>query len=691
MKTIVNAAPGVVDLGLKDESTRPYGGAPEEIPQHLPKYFIYAQKGPLDEQLTAGGARLNLYGDDTFTELSEYFNHQTFHSNLVNAEGNSAMYVRVLPTDAGPKPTARISLDVLPTTVDLYERSADGSIKKDVAGDPIVIGTTNGYRVKFVVDHYATVTEAQDFGTIDISPGSQTDPVTNVQSEKVPLFEIEHNFFGKDGNLAGFRLWPTNTENSVVLPTKMIAKERAYPYNFAVVRKSKRTNSAGVVETIFGEQSIPVSFKPGVIDPLTMVRLYFGERVVEPYQNVTDTRYEIKYGEFGRVKIYQENIDRLLKMFHAAEVPFLTAESDFTADASEYTMFNFVTGTDTRNIPYHSYVFSDTSGAVDFGQFSNIYLAGGSDGTMSHQGHADLVSDYMLRYRDPNDELMEVAYHVESHFYDTGFPLDNKRDLINFISERKDTFIHLTPYDAGDRVLTASEEYSIATSILTWLNLHPESTYFGTSVYRAMIMGGVARVRASQVVQPMPLNFEVGIKSARYMGAGNGKWKNGFNFDGYPGHIIERQFDPSIKWTPDSVRNRNWDVGLNWVQRYDRRRFMFPAMKTVYSNDTSVMTSYLTACACIQLNKIAHKAHRTFTGTSGLTPAQFTERVNNFVKEEVKDLFDGRYIIVPKAHFTTLDEVRNYSWTLPIEIYAPGMYTVMTAYVVARRIQDYQD
>ena len=103
------------------------------------------------------------------------------------------------------------------------------------------------------------------------------------------------------------------------------------------------------------------------------------------------------------------------------------------------------------------------------------------------------------------------------------------------------------------------------------------------------------------------------------------------------------------------------------------------------------MTSYLTACACIQLNKIAHKAHRTFTGTSGLTPAQFTERVNNFVNEEVKDLFDGRYIIVPKAHFTTLDEVRNYSWTLPIEIYAPGMYTVMTAYVVARRIQDYQD
>ena len=43
MKTIVNAAPGVVDLGVQDLSIRPYSRAPEELPQHLPKYFIFAQ------------------------------------------------------------------------------------------------------------------------------------------------------------------------------------------------------------------------------------------------------------------------------------------------------------------------------------------------------------------------------------------------------------------------------------------------------------------------------------------------------------------------------------------------------------------------------------------------------------------------------------------------------------------------
>ena len=81
------------------------------------------------------------------------------------------------------------------------------------------------------------------------------------------------------------------------------------------------------------------------------------------------------------------------------------------------------------------------------------------------------------------------------------------------------------------------------------------------------------------------------------------------------------------------------------MTRYDRTSYVFPAIKTVYGDDTSVLTSYLTACAIIQLNKIAHKAHRTFSGISGLTPAQFTKRVNDFVSEQVRGKFDDRFVI----------------------------------------------
>ena len=691
MKTIVNGAPGVVDLGVQDLSIRPYSRAPEELPQHLPKYFIFAQKGPTSEELLAGVERINMYGEDTFVERSKYFNHQTMHSNGVNAQGNYAMYVRVIPPDAGPKPTIRMWLDVLPTKVDLYERNIDGSIKTDVAGDPIITGQTDGYRVKFVSDYFTTPLEAEDFGGANIKAGDQVDASTGTQSQRYPIFELEHSFIGENGNLAGIRMWPQNIDNSVSLPTKMIAAEKAYPFNLAVIRKSTNTGTAKPVATIFTEQQVMVTFKPDTIDPLTLKRLYFGERIIDDYQSLTDTKYARKFGEFGRVKVYQDNIDLLLKQFQAAEAPFLTSDSDFTADVDDAYMFNFITGADTNNSPYHSYIFTDGAGSIRFSTSTNVYAGGGSDGTMTHEMHAKLVSDYMERYRDPNDELNDIAYHVESHIYDSGFPLETKYRLIDFISNRKDTITLLSPTEFGERALTPSEEYSVAAALQSRLALHPESTYFGTPVFRGVIQGSAGQIRGSQYTERFPLTYELGVKSAKYMGAGNGFWKNGSNFDGYPGSIIEDQFNLTIPWTPDDVRNRNWDVGLNWIQRYDRTSFFFPAVKTVYDNDTSVLTSYITACAIIYLNKIAHRAHRTFSGVSGLTAAQFSKRVNDYVSEQVRGRFDNRFIIEPRCHFTSLDEVRNYSWTLPIDIWAPGMKTVMTTYVVARRIEDYDD
>lgn len=691
MKTIVNAAPGVVDYGVQDLSTRQYVREPEVYPQHLPKYLIFAQKGPTgpqQEQLLVGNERVLMYGEETFAEGSKYFNHQTMHSNLVNNEGNAAMYYRLVPPDAGPNPTIKISLDVLPTTVDDYERNQDGSIKTNIAGEPIVAGQITGYRVKFVQEYYASVEDLEDFGQATQQPGDQVDPDTSATSTRYPLFEFKHSFIGEDGNLAGIRLWGMTLGNSIVMPTKLMNQTKAYPYKFSVIRKSRSTGSAFTKPTLFGEHEIMVTFKPGARDPLTTKMTYFGDVAIDDYQNLSDERYTLTYGEFGELHVYQENIDLLLGLFHAAEVPHLDGFQDFTASVADKGLFNFITGVTSAGTPYHSYVFVDGPGAVRFSTSSNIFAQGGSDGTLSQENFDALVEDYMAQYADESSHLNDLAQNVESHFYDTGFGLETKYKLMSFLANRKDTFLHLSPFEFGERTLTQAEEYAVATALMSRLMLYPESSWFNTPVFRAMIMGTSGKIRGITLKDRFPMTMEIGIKSARYMGAGNGRWKNGFNFDGHPGSLVERMYDISIKWVPDDVRNRLWDVGLNWVSRYDRKSFYFPANKTVYSNDTSVLTSYLTACAICTLNKIAHKCHRTFTGTSGLTPAQFTQKVNDYITEQVKGIFDERFVIRPKAYFTDMDQIRNFSWTLPIEIYAPGMYTVMTTYVVAKRIQD---
>lgn len=685
---IVNAAPMVIDYGTQDLSTKTLPREAEFIPQHLPKFWLWAQKGPTEPQLVVGAERGNTYGLDTFDLRSKFANHATVFANLVNAEGNQCMIQRVIPADAGPEANMVVWLDVLPTTVNTYERNIDGSIKLGALGDPIVEATTAGYKVKWVVTHHSTNAALQNFGALAIAPGDQTDAVTNTQSQRYPMFELKGSSKGAYGNGTGIRLWAPTTKSVATMPTKLMANGAVYPYYLSMIRRPDELTSPKFVETLFGEQKIMVTFKPGTVDPLTNKQLYIGDTLLDSYQNLVDLRYAKTFGDFSELSVYNENIEAVLAMFHAAETPFIDEHSDFSAAPEQKHLFNFVTGLNSSNIPYHSFVFVDSLNTTRFSEYTNVYAAGGSDGTMTDEAFNLAVKAEVEEYLDANSPLQELAVHVESIVYDSGFSLETKKALTAFISQRKDTFLVLSTHDVNDRILTAAEEHSLAIALRTRCQMYPESDYFGTPVMRAMIVGRSGKLRNSQFTKHLPLTAEVAIKSAKYMGSANGRWKNGKHFDGAPGSVVDYMYDINVTWVPASVRNRNWDVGLNWVQSYDRRSFFFPALKTVYDDDTSVLNSYLTALAIGQLNKVAHSAWREFSGVSHLTNAQLVQKVNDFVTGRVQNRFDERFVIRPEAFFTDMDLLRGFSWTLPIKIWSANMKSVMTTYVQAYRLDD---
>ena len=685
---IVNAAPMVIQLGTQDLSTRQLPREAEAIPQHCPKFFLFAQKGPTTPQLVVGAERTNMYGDRTFDLRDSYATHATVFANLANAQGNSCMLQRVIPEDAGPKSNITMWLDVLPTKVDLYKRNTDGSIYYDASGAPTILGQADGFKIKWVSTNDSTDVNLAVFGAAKISAGDQVDTSTGTQSQRYPIFELAVATQGAYGNNCGFRMWAPTTDSVANMPTKMMSEERAYPFYFAMIERETAIDSPTNVESLFGEQYTMVTMKPGVIDPNTEKQLYMGDILLDSYQNLTDVTYPIQLGNFGSLAIYEENLATLLAQFHAAEKTYIDDNYDFSEDAEDIYLFNFLSGVTSNNVPYQTYQFVDDSSSLRLSQYSNIYAAGGSDGTMTNDVFASLVETEMARYLDANDEVQEVAVNVESIMYDSGFPLSTKYALCKFVAQRKDTFVILSTHTDGGATLTASEEYSLAIALRTRLQNYPESDYFGTAVMRGMIIGRSGKLRNSLWTKRLPLSAEVLIKSAKYMGAGNGYWKNGSNFDGAPGSVIDSMYDISITWVPCTVRNKNWDAGLNWVQAYDRRSFFFPALKTVYDDDTSVLNSYFTAMAIAQLNKVAHKCWREYSGVSGLTNAQLIDRVNAFVTNNVKDRFDSRYVVVPDAFISDMDELRGYSWTLPIKIYSPNMKTVMITSVQAYRISD---
>lgn len=686
--SIVNGAPMVIEYGTQDLSTTQLPREAEAIPQHLPKFFTYAQKGDLNCNLVSGAEALRMYGEETFNLRGKFTTHATPFINGVISKGNAVMLQRVVPDDIGPEASIVAWLDVLPTQVDLYERNSDGSIKTDTLGQATVTGQAAGFKVKWVISHYADEVAAQQFGQLAIKPGDQVEATSGIQSQRYPIWEVKASSLGSSGNLSGLRLWAPTVKSVSSMPTKMMATDKAYPYFMTVINKASAQAATKQVETLFGEQRLMVTFKEDTIDPLTEKHLYVGETFIQSYQNLTDLRYPKQSGEFGAMHVYNGNIDTLLARFQAAEVPFLDSTSDFTAAIEDKHLFNFVSAMTSQGIPYHSFVFVDSTNTVRFTEYSNVFAAGGSDGTMNDAIFAELVKAEMEEYADPNSPLQELAVNVESIFYDSGFPLATKYSLLNAIAIRKDTFVVLSTYTAGERVLEASEEHSLAIALRTRAQLTPESDHFGTPVMRAMIVGRSGKIRNSLYTKETPVSYEVALKSAAYMGAGNGAWTNGAHFDGAPGSVLEYMTDISITWVPASVRNRNWDVGLNWVQAFDRRSYFFPALKTVYDDDTSVLNSYTVALAVGQLNKISHAAWRQFSGVDHLSNAVLAQEVDDFVAARVKDKFDGRYVVVPQAQFTDMDLLRGFSWTLPMKLYANNQKTVMTTYTQVFRMED---
>lgn len=697
---IINAAPMTNFLGVQDNSTRALVPTPESLPTHLAKVYLYAQTGPgpNQPQLVVGDSATQMFGADTFDPLKPYFNHQTaLVVNALNPAANQYMVERVIPADAAPRANLRVYLDVLGTQVTDYVRNADGSIKLDTNGDPVPVtgqgATLAGFQVKWVTQYI----QPDEDGNSLVGAGTQvvgdlTDGQGG-QSTRYPIMDLQVSHVGAAGNWNGFRMWAPTSASSTPINDSYITDEGVYPFRFAFAQKPSDSGTAAVVAGNDGSQYYDLTFKPKTIDKNTTQQLYIGDRLIQAYQNLNPQGGNPPtWGPFGVLRVYDANIATLLQQFYAAEFPHADSFSDFTGAANEQWLFNFLSGVSSQNVPYHTFqVITSAGNATRFTENTTVYASGGGDGTMSDLSFATLVSAAVAGYADPNSYLQDMATYPESIMYDTGFPLQTKYDLCQFISVRKDTFVVLATHDTVANAitpLTAAQESALAIALRTRLQMYPESDYFGTATMRGMIIGRSGTLISSTYNQRLPMTIEFAAKAAAYMGSGDGVWKSANSFDQDPLNQVTLMTDINVVFTPATVRNQDWDNGLVWVEAYGRRSYYFPAFKTVYNNDTSVLTSFFTAMGCVELEKVGERIRKKFSGNSKLTQSQLVDRVNKEAINQTNQRFDSRFTIIPKTYYTDADQARGYSWTLMLQIYANNMPTVQTLIIQANRATD---
>lgn len=688
MTIIVNGAPHYVDLFTRDSGGRQLLRLATEYPQHLPKWYIFAKKGQGGtDWFGTGTERENEFGAESFQERSAFFTHQTRGANVAMAVANSSVLHRIIPFDSGPASNLTLWIDLLPSVVDDYERNEDGSIKV-VGTSPVIIDQIPGYKYQLIMTHDRTLGEAEDFTTRKQRQGTMVDPANpTARSTQYPLLGFQASSRGKWGDDSGMAMYGLNYTQDAI-PERLVETERCYPYALRMYNRDLALGTVNTERGALGTEVMNFVLKPRAVDVTTNRDMYLARSFSDTYFQ-RDTRYPLAKPSLSNMVIFQNNIDAVLESLYEAEKPYIDVNfHDFNANGgNEKYLFNLFGGHTLSGYLYRTFV--PMVGGLSMNRNQIIYASGGSDGTMTNDVLAKGAVADVRRYGDLNDSYQNKAWNIENHMYDTGWLLEHKYEFANFISKRGDTFVTFGTFQEGERQFDQLEEFSIGSAIKARLANMPESTYFGTSVVRAGIYCGDAEWRGSTSGDRVSSVLEVLHKRAKYMGASNGRWKNGSAYDqGAPGSVCEILHSFNNLWLPVSVRYRYWDAGINWWTNMDREQNFCPSFRTVYSDDTSPLTADTVAMALIFLNRVNDQSWRVHAGTTGVEAPVFLRRVQDFINSRVANRIDNRYAVEPVPSISSYDEQLGYAWHSGINLFADPQRTVAVNYTEVFRASD---
>lgn len=675
---IKNSMPFVYYTGTQDVSGRTLPVVDEERPMHCPFIFTLAERGETTPFIARGPALAKMLGDKTFDPRGQFFGHTTAFLTLMNELANACMVERIKPEGAKTS-TLQVALDLLPTEVPTYNRLPDGSFELDDTGAKIPTGSTvPGHIGRFIV---RPITGAIGAGTEGV--GSQVDGAT--QSIIYPLFEFKVWSFGKFGDNYGIRLYPLYSNGVAPVDEELVYGEKALMLRLEVVERVNPRVSPVAVRTLTGSPSVDFMLKEGTLNTRTDSELFIDEVALQAYRDLRDYSSGIpSFGPFEQIYTYHENVAKVSKMIHEAEIGFSPI-----GEAGDIYLANIFQGRRLNGAPYESYVVQGVlDGGISLNAESIHYCLGGSDGDTSPEAFDAAVFAKLSNFGEGEYLYGNKARYPFSAFYDTGFGMETKLAIPKILGVRPNVHVTLATQVVGAPNNTIAEDSSVAISLRAAIRAQPESTFFGTGAFRGVVVGHAGRLANSKYKKFVPGTFEIGAWRAEYCGAGNGKMKSAKAYDENPNNMVRYLIDVTNLDKPVNVRNRDWDNGLVWFEDYDTRRAFCPMVSTVYNDDTSILKADINMQIAVELNTVAFLTWRRLVGNSRLTKEQFIKRSDEILNDYIRFRFDNRGEIRPRTFYTPADDARGFSWSVELHFYGNNAKAVNTATVVTHRLED---
>lgn len=645
----LNATYPHVNIDVQDNSGGSTIAAPVH-PLHMPCFFIFAESGPIGTPYYGQYSDLvSMFGSQTWSASSSLYQHSTVFAKMA-AQYQPIYVVRLADSTVT---SASLVLEAIVTEQAIPQYVVDslgapvlnssGLPTPQLQSDGVTHVTQPGISLQWQVRALASGETYDTIVTTTSSSGSVT-------TTTYPIIADIALYPGSATNRSGFSFYYTpNYDPNVV------ASINALTYRFApVVLQAGNSGTTSFVYDSFGSNYNDVSLMATAIDSTTNQDVSLNAIIANNYSGTDSVGNSISLFDYN-MHVYSNNVATL-----GAQIISLSPELPSTMSPH---MINIMSAIDQNGYPYRHFVVTSGSAQV-LNKNSILYHTGGADGTTTKASLDTLTGAYCQGTLSP--EFADYFRHPFTHFYDSGYSLATKYQLMNLYSVRDDIKIDFSTQDVANLPNTAAQDESTGSAILAAALLYPESTLYGTDAMRGSIYqqcGVLVANAAAGYSGYIPLVLNRLVKRCQY---NNADYIKG-NPKGRPNSEVT--LFSKVNWTEATFTQKqlNWNTALNTVSYCDMTTLFYSDLRSIYSDQTSLLSDDVFVDYLIYLKHLVRDRWTYYAGTE--TPiARLYTTIGNDIDTTCAKAFNGALPTKTTVYQTAKDLAVGYSCTVSVAV-----------------------
>lgn len=624
----------------------------EALPLHRPIFFMRAQQGPVGVPVWVNTSTeaFSTFGEGTFTENTEYYSRESIYLNKLFAR-QGAFIVRMAAADA-QYGSLVLMLRVKRTQVKQYRRDSNGQFVLDPnTNQKIPLTDAQGLEISEPGVELKWYARAMNLSGDHVETLENLKPTTygtgaNEYTD-YPIIAVKAKYVGAFSNTTGFKFFADLDDMDDTLANTI----GSILYSFGLVKKTYGQDTVSPVRSFFGNQYESFTAKPNQQDTRVARNISFDDVMGFEYDGIIP----------WDIKLYDDNIKEVGEIIQDIEEDDETLIDPF--------MVNLTEPYNIEGIPMPHVVMSTDDDAIVLNDTRVLYLLGGADGSISDTAIEELTRQYLKDLIYP--EILDQARYPFTHIYDTGVSIETKNAILQFMGKHDAFKAIMSTQDANMEPNTKNEDFSMGSALYATALLQPESVIKGTECCRAEIYQQCGYLADSTYRGVIPATLDIMMKKSQFQSTGSITG----NAAGLPNSEIT--IFKSWNWTPCEAdhKQKSWECGLNYFQFFDMTGIHWPAMRTVYRYDTSVLSSALYTDAVVYIKHIARYNWARFAGVE-MDFALLSTRASAALSNDLSAMLNGFFKFTASFYQTEEEAKVGYIAHASIQLYGNAQQRV---------------